>query len=61
MNAKYNKWESYTDQAGRRHWRLPALDRQTEVNPRAESGPRERIGLPQPPRPQYSPVRSKDK
>jgi hypothetical protein len=24
MNAKTDKWESYTDKAGRRHWRWPA-------------------------------------
>ena len=24
MNAKTEKWESYTDKAGRRHWRWPA-------------------------------------
>ena len=24
MNAKTARWESYTDRAGRRHWRWPA-------------------------------------
>jgi predicted alpha/beta hydrolase family esterase len=24
MNAATQKWESYTDKAGRRHWRWPA-------------------------------------
>jgi hypothetical protein len=24
MNAKNDRWESYTDRAGRRHWRWPA-------------------------------------
>ena len=24
MNAKTDRWESYTDKAGRRHWRWPA-------------------------------------
>ena len=24
MNAKTDRWESYTDRAGRRHWRWPA-------------------------------------
>jgi hypothetical protein len=24
MNAKDDRWESYTDRAGRRHWRWPA-------------------------------------
>jgi len=24
MNAKTDKWESYTDKAGRQHWRWPA-------------------------------------
>ena len=26
MNAKKDKWESYTDKAGRRHWRWPAAN-----------------------------------
>ena len=26
MNAKTDKWESYTDKAGRRHWRWPAAN-----------------------------------
>jgi hypothetical protein len=25
MNAKTDKWESYTDKAGRTHWRWPAV------------------------------------
>ena len=26
MNAKTDQWESYTDKAGRQHWRLPAAN-----------------------------------
>ena len=28
MNAKTDKWESYTDKAGRQHWRWPAANEQ---------------------------------
>ena len=30
MNAKTDRWEVYTDKAGRRHWRWPASDAQSE-------------------------------
>jgi hypothetical protein len=33
MNAKTDKWESYTDKAGRRHWRWPAANEQLAVHP----------------------------
>ena len=47
MNAKTDRWESYTDEVGRRHWRWPAADAQTgAVRPLPESGPRYSLGLP---------------
>ena len=30
MNAKTDRWEVYTDKAGRRHWRWPASGAQSE-------------------------------
>lgn len=33
MNAKTDKWESYTDKAGRRHWRWPAANEQLAARP----------------------------
>jgi hypothetical protein len=41
MNAKTDRWESYTDKAGRRHWRWPPSASTLERNPRdigVESG-----------------------
>ncbi|MEP7084700.1 MAG: hypothetical protein ABI854_08185 [Betaproteobacteria bacterium] len=61
MNAKTDGWESYTDDTGRRHWRWPAIGRQMENNPRAEAGPRQKIGLPEPQQAQQSPQRPKGK
>ena len=48
MNARTDGWESYTDHTGRRHWRWPAAAaRQTAAgNAQAETGPRQKIGLP---------------
>ena len=30
MNAKTDRWEIYTDKAGRRHWRWPATSAPSE-------------------------------
>jgi hypothetical protein len=47
MNAKTDGWESYTDKAGRRHWRWPAANRQLSAEgSRFDAGPRHKIGLP---------------
>ena len=61
MNAKSDGWESYTDDTGRRHWRWPATNRQMEVSPRAESGPRQRISFPESQQQHHSPLRLKGK
>ena len=34
MNAKTDRWESYTDKAGRRHWRWPAASVPSANDPR---------------------------
>ncbi len=34
MNAKTDKWESYTDAAGRRHWRWPATEQKVAASRR---------------------------
>ena len=58
MNAKTDGWESYTDPAGRRHWRWPAAaDRQMRAgSAQAATGPRQKIGLPGQQQAQRSPV-----
>ena len=62
MNAKSDGWESYTDEAGRRHWRWPAENQSPAVNPQSEAGPRQFIGTPRPqPTQYYAPMRLKGK
>ena len=49
MNADKDRWESYTDKAGRRHWRWPATSAAAERSGRdAEADSRPRAGLPSP-------------
>ena len=57
MNEKTDGWESYTDETGRRHWRWPAAaDRQSFAGGmQAETGLRQKIGLPEQLRAQYAP------
>ena len=48
MNAKTDRWESYTDEVGRRHWRWPATSTQMgAASPLPESGSRYKFGVPQ--------------
>ena len=62
MNAKTDGWESYTDEAGRRHWRWPAAVSQREGDhPLADPGPRQQIGLPRQQMALQSPLRLKGK
>lgn len=59
MNAtKTDKWESYTDNAGRRHWRWPAAN---EMSVRVDAERRHDAGLPRWQHPQLLPVRSRGK
>jgi hypothetical protein len=49
MNAKTDRWESYTDKAGRRHWRWPAASAPSERDGRdVEADSRQRAGMPPP-------------
>ena len=49
MNAKAKRWESYVDEAGRRHWRWPALAPAVGTAPGSIDA--QRLALPRP-RPQ---------
>ena len=64
MNAKTDGWESYTDKAGRRHWRWPASDRQLGARRprcRCRTAPA-RSALPRPQQAQsFAPLRLKGK
>jgi hypothetical protein len=49
MNVKMDRWESYTDKAGRRHWRWPAASAASERDGRGvDADFRPRAGLPSP-------------
>jgi hypothetical protein len=49
MYVKPDKWESYTDTAGRRHWRWPAASAPSERDGRdVVADSRQRTGLPLP-------------
>jgi hypothetical protein len=62
MNAKTDRWEFYTDEAGRRHWRWPATNPQMgATGPLRESGSRHKFGLPQQQLAQRAPLPLKGK
>jgi hypothetical protein len=48
MNARTDGWESYTDPAGRRHWRWPAAAARPQEagSTQADVRHRNKIGLP---------------
>ncbi len=47
MNEKTDRWESYTDKTGRRHWRWPATSVAFERDGRdVDADFRKRTGLP---------------
>lgn len=49
MNAKTDRWESYTDKTGRRHWRWPGTHAASERDGRdVDADSRQRSGLPSP-------------
>ena len=49
MNVKTDRWESYTDKTGRRHWRWPAASVASEHDGRdVDADSRQRAGLPSP-------------
>ncbi len=45
MNAKTDKWESYTDKAGRQHWRWPAANVPIAARP-VDADDNHEVGLP---------------
>ena len=57
MNARTDGWESYTDPAGRRHWRWPAAGARPmgAGSTQAGGGSRNKIGLPAQPRASFAP------
>ncbi len=46
MNAKTDRWEIYTDKAGRRHWRWPASGAPTERDGQVDVDSRQRTVTP---------------
>lgn len=57
MNAKTDRWESYTDKAGRRHWRWPAANVASERDGRDVDGEfRQRTGSPMPQQASFAPL-----
>ena len=57
MNAKTDRWESYTDKTGRRHWRWPATNAVSERDGRdVEAASRQRTGLPLRQQASFSPL-----
>jgi len=57
MNAKTDRWESYTDKTGRRHWRWPANNVPSERDGRdVDADSRQRAGLPSPQQAYFTPL-----
>ncbi len=57
MNARTDRWESYTDKTGRRHWRWPATQAASERDGRdVDVASRQRAGLPSPQPAYYAPL-----
>ena len=46
MNAKTDRWESYTDKTGRRHWRWPASSAVSERDGQVDVDSRQRTVTP---------------
>ena len=57
MNAKTDRWESYTDKTGRRHWRWPATHAASERDGRdVDAEFRQRTGSPSPQQASFAPL-----
>ena len=57
MNAKTDRWESYTDKAGRRHWRWPAASAASERDGRdVDADSRQRAGFASPQQASFAPL-----
>ena len=62
MNAKTDRWESYTDKAGRRHWRWPATSAASEHDvSNVDVDFRQRAGLPTPQQATFVPLLARSK
>ena len=62
MNAKTDRWESYTDQVGRRHWRWPATNGQMGAgSTHPDAGTHPKFGLSRQQQAQVAPTPLKDK
>ena len=62
MNAKRDRWESYTDKAGRQHWRWPASSVPSERDGRdVDADFRQRTGLPLPQQATFGPLLARGK
>jgi hypothetical protein len=56
MNEKTDRWESYTDKAGRRHWRWPATSVAQRDGRDVDADSRKRSGLPAPQQATFAPL-----
>jgi hypothetical protein len=57
MNEKTDRWESYTDKTGRRHWRWPATSAAAGTDGRdVDADFRKRSGLPMPQQATFAPL-----
>ena len=57
MNETKDRWESYTDKTGRRHWRWPATSVAAERDGRdVDADFRKRTGLPAPQQATFVPL-----
>ena len=62
MNATKDRWESYTDKTGRRHWRWPAASAASERDGRdVDADFRQRTGSPSPQQASFAPLLFRDK
>jgi len=62
MNPKLDRWESYTDKTGRRHWRWPAASAQAARDGRdAQPSPKPRAGAPSPWPASFGPLLARSK
>ena len=62
MNAKTDRWEVYTDKAGKRHWRWPAASAPSERDGRdVGADSRQRTGWPLPQQASFAPLLARGK
>ena len=62
MNEKTDRWESYTDKTGRRHWRWPATSAAAGSDTRdVDADFRKRTGMPTPQQAAFAPLLTRSK